>query len=341
VYVTNTFKASEKVNLTYGLRASAFSIIGKGDFYNIDKDGNVTDTMHYERGDIVKTYFNLEPRLALSYQFNNTSSIKASYVRNIQNLHLISNSTTSSPTDKWVASTNIIKPEISDQVSVGYYKNLWGNQYELTVEAYYKTMQNQVDYRDGADIYANSDAIETQLLFGRGRAYGIEWQLKKKAGRFYGWLSYTLSKTERRINGINNDQWYNARQDRTHDISIVGSYQLSKKWTISANWIYYTGDAVTFPAGKYKVDGQVVFYYTERNGYRMPDYHRLDLGATWLLKQKKRFSSELTFSLYNAYGRQNAYTIQFREGKDDPAKTEAVQTALFSFIPSISYNFKF
>ena len=341
LYATNTWKASDKVSLTYGLRVSAFSILGKGDFYNVDKDGKVTDTMHYQSGDVVKTYVNAEPRLAASYQFNTTSSIKASYVRNVQNLHLLSNSTTSSPTDKWVASTNIIKPEISDQVSLGYYKNLWSNQYELTVEAYYKTMQNQVDYRNGADIYSNSDAIESQLLFGKGRAYGIEWQLKKKAGRFYGWLSYTLSKTERKINGINNDQWYNARQDRTHDISIVGSYQLSRKWTLSANWVYYTGDAVTFPAGKYKVDGQVVFYYTERNGYRMPDYHRLDLGATWLLKQKKRFSSELTFSLYNAYGRQNAYTIQFREGKDDPSKTEAVQTALFSVIPSISYNFKF
>jgi hypothetical protein len=340
-YITNTWKASDKINLTYGLRVSAFSIIGKGDFYKIDKDGNVTDTMQYKKGDIVKTYLNPEPRLAISYQLSNSSSLKASYVRNTQNLHLISNSTTSSPTDKWVASTNIIKPEISDQVAMGYYKNLWGNQYELTIEAYYKTMRNQVDYRDGADIYASSDAIESQLLFGKGRAYGIEWQLKKKAGRFNGWLSYTLSKTERRINGINFDQWYNARQDRTHDISIVGTYQLNKKWTISANWVYYTGDAVTFPAGKYKIDGQVVFYYTKRNGYRMPDYHRLDLGATWLLKQKKRFSSELTFSLYNAYGRQNAFTILFREGKDDPAKTEAVQTALFSVIPSISYNFKF
>ncbi|HKO82210.1 MAG TPA: TonB-dependent receptor [Chitinophagaceae bacterium] len=341
VYATNTWKASDKVNLTYGLRASAFSILGKGDFYTIDKDGNITDTLHYEKGDIVKTYFNFEPRLAASYQLNNTSSVKASYVRNIQNLHLVSNSTSSNPTDKWVASTNIIKPEISDQASLGYYKNLWGNRYELTVEAYYKTMQNQVDYRDGADVFSNSDAIETQLLFGKGRAYGIEWQLKKKAGRFSGWLSYTLSKTERRINGINNNQWYNARQDRTHDIAIVGTYQLNKKWTLSANWIYYTGDAVTFPAGKYSIDDQVVFYYTERNRYRMPDYHRLDIGATCVLKKKKRFSSELTFSLYNAYGRQNAFTIQFREGKDDPAKTEAVKTALFSFIPSVSYNFKF
>lgn len=340
-YATNTWKASDKLSFTYGLRVSAFSILGEGDFYTVDKDGNITDTLQYAKGAVVKTYYNLEPRLAASYQFSKTAAVKASYVRNTQNLHLISNSTSANPTDRWVASTNIIKPEISDQFSLGYYKNLWGNKYELVVEAYYKTMQNQVDYRDGADVFSNSNAIETALLFGEGRAYGIEWQLKKKVGRFSGWLSYTLSKTERRINGINNNQWYNARQDRTHDISLVGTYQLNKKWTLSATWVYYTGDAVTFPAGKYTIDDQVVFYYTERNGYRMPDYHRLDLGATWLLKQKKRFSSELSFSLYNAYGRQNAFTIQFREGKDDPTKTEAVQIALFSFIPSVSYNFKF
>ena len=341
IYATNTWKASEKINLTYGLRLTAFSIMGKGDFYNIDADGKVTDTLRYDKGDVVKTYVNLEPRLALSYQLNSSSSVKASYIRMTQNLHLISNSTTSSPTDKWLASTNIIKPEISDQVSVGYYKNLFDNQYELSVETYYKTMQNQVDYRDGANIYVNSDAIESQLLFGKGRAYGLEWLFKKKRGKFTGWLSYTLSKTQRQIDGINSNQWYNARQDRTHDIALVGSYQLNKKWNISANWIYYTGDAVTFPAGKYRVDGQTVYYYTERNGYRMPAYHRLDIGATLQLKQRKRWGSELTFSLYNAYGRENAYSIAFRDNKDDPDKTEAVQTALFKFIPSVSYNFKF
>ncbi|MFC0776097.1 TonB-dependent receptor [Terrimonas alba] len=340
-YVTNTWKASDKINLTYGVRLTAFSILGKGDYYALDNDGVVTDTFSYKKGEIVKTYFNTEPRVALSYQLNPVSSVKTSYVRNIQNLHLISNSTTASPTDKWVASTNIIKPEISDQVSLGYYRNFGENLYELNVEAYYKTMQNQVDYKDGADIYINSDAIETQLLFGKGRAYGIEWLFKKKLGKFSGWLSYTLSKTERKINGINNNNWYNARQDRTHDIAVVGIYQLTKKWTLSANWIYYTGSAVTFPAGKYRIDDQTVYYYTERNGYRMPAYHRLDIGATWILKQKRKFSSELTISLYNAYGRENAYTIEFRDNKDDPDKTEAVQTALFKYIPSVSYNFKF
>jgi TonB dependent receptor-like, beta-barrel/CarboxypepD_reg-like domain/TonB-dependent Receptor Plug Domain len=341
VYFTNTWKASDRVNLTYGLRVSSFSILGKGDFYKIDNEGKVTDTMSYSNGQFVKTYLDLEPRIASSYVFNSNTSVKASYVRNVQNLHLVSNSTSSNPTDKWIANTNIIKPELSNQVSLGYYQNLSGNQFELSVEIYYKTMQNQIDYRDGADIFSNSDAIESQLLFGKGRAYGLEVLIKKRAGKFTGWISYTLSKTEKKIDGINDNKWYNARQDRTHEVAIVGSYQLSKKWIVSANWVFYTGDAVTFPAGKYRIDDRTVFYYTERNGYRMPDYHRLDIGATWELKKKKRWSSELTFSLYNAYGRENAYTINFRDNKDDPTKTEAVRYALFKFIPSISYNFKF
>ncbi len=339
-YFSDAWKLNEKFSLTYGARLSAFSILGKGDFYNIDNDGRITDTIRVADGKIYKTYFNLEPRLAVSYMLNNTSSVKASFVRNTQYLHLISNSTSANPTDKWVGSTNNIKPEISDQVSIGYYRDIADGKYELTAEAYYKSMQRQIDYRDGSDV-TDPDALETQLLYGKGRAYGVEILMRKKSGRLTGWLSYTLSKTEKKINGINNNQWYNARQDRTHDIAIVGAYQLNKKWTVSANWIYYTGDAVSFPSGKYSVNNATYFYYTERNGYRMPTYHRLDVGATKLLKTRKRFSSELSFSLYNAYGRENAYTISFRDNKDDPTRTEAVQTALFRFVPSISYNFKF
>ncbi|HEU4470694.1 MAG TPA: TonB-dependent receptor [Flavisolibacter sp.] len=339
-YISNTWKASDKLNITYGTRLTAFNVLGKGDFYSIDESGKITDTVSYGSGQVVKTYLNLEPRLALGYQFSNTASIKLSYARNVQNMHLISNSTSSTPTDKWVSSSNIIKPGISDQVSLGYYKNLAGSRYELTVETYYKWLQNQIDYRDGADVFSNKP-IEADLLYGKGRAYGIEWMLRKKTGRLTGWLSYTLSKTERKIDGINNNAWYNARQDRTHDIAVVGMYQLNKKSTLSANWIYYTGDAITFPNGKYTVGGQTVYYYTNRNGYRMPSYHRLDLGATVQLRQQKRWSSELAFSLYNAYGRENAYTITFRDSEDNPNKTEAVQTSLFRWIPSVSYNFKF
>ncbi len=341
IYASNVWKASEKFNLSYGLRFTGFSILGAGDFYTINPAGEILDTLRYKKGDFVKTYFNLEPRLAASYQLSKSSSIKVSYVRNVQNLHLISSSASGNPTDKWVASTNIIKPEISDQVSLGYYKNLAGNLYELSTEVYYKTMQNQVDYKDGANVFNGSNAIEAELLFGKGRAYGLEAMIKKKAGKFTGWISYTLSKTERKIDGINNGSWYRARQDRTHDIAVVGMYELNNKWSFSASWIYYTGDAVSFPSGKYNIENEVYFYYTERNGYRMPDYHRLDLGATLVLKKRKKMSSELAFSLYNAYGRQNAYSITFRESEDDPNKTEAVKLSLFRFIPSVSYNFKF
>ncbi|MEO5650566.1 MAG: TonB-dependent receptor [Ginsengibacter sp.] len=340
VYATNTWKASDKLELTYGARFTALSVLGKGDFYTLNDDGQIVDTTSYKTGEVVKTYWNLEPRLALGYRFNKSLSFKASYARNVQNMHLISNSTSSRPTDKWISSSNIIKPEISDQVSLGYYKNLDGDNYELTTEVYYKSMQNQIDYRNAADVFS-AEAIETQLLFGKGRAYGIEWLFRKKTGKFTGWLSYTLSKTERKIDGINNDQWYNARQDRTHDVAIVGMYQLNNKWALSANWVFYTGDAVTFPNGKYTVGEQTVYYYTNRNKYRMPAYHRLDLGATLQLRKKKKWNSELAFSLYNAYGRENAYTITFRDNKEDPRKTEAVQTSLFRWIPSISYNFKF
>ena len=339
-FISNNWKTFNKLTISYGLRLTSFSALGEGDFYTIDKNGKVSDTISYNKGEFVKTYFNPEPRVSASYQLNSISSVKASYVRNVQNLHLLSNSTTISPTDKWIASSNVIRPEISDQYSIGYYKDLADRKYELTVEAYYKNMQNQIDYRSGANIYTN-DAVESQLLFGKGRAYGIEAHLKKRKGNLTGWISYTLSKTERKIEGINENKWYNARQDRTHDLAIVGSYQINKKWTVSANWVYYTGDAVTFPSGKYIIDDQVVFYYTERNGYRMPSYHRLDLGASLQLKKKGRYSSELNFSLYNAYGRENAYSIAFRKSAKDPEKTEAVQTTLFRLIPSISYNFKF
>ena len=340
IFASNNWRLHENWVINYGFRISAFSILGKGDYYSMDEQGRITDTTHYKTGEVVKTYLNVEPRLSASYQVNNTSSLKISYTRNTQNLHLVSNSTSSSPTDKWVASSNIIKPEIADQVAIGYYKNLAGARYELTLESYYKNLQHQIDYRNGAQLFTN-EAIETQLLFGRGRAYGMEFMLRKRAGRLSGWISYTLSKTERKIEGINNGKWYNARQDRPHDIAIVAMYQLNPKWTLSANWVYYTGEAITYPTGKYRVDDEVYFYYSERNGYRMPDYHRLDVGATKQLKRGKRFSSELNFSIYNAYGRSNAYQITFRESELDPNKTEAVKTSLFTFVPSISYNFKF
>jgi hypothetical protein len=341
VYINNSWKASGKLNLDYGLRVSSFSVMGGDDkFYTLRPDGSIADTLTYAKGSVVKTYFVPEPRISGSYRITEASSVKAAYSRNAQYLHLVSTSAASNPTDKWVPSNNIIRPEIADQVSAGYFRNFRDNRYEFSVEGYYKHMQNQIDYRDGANVLSN-DPLEPQLLFGVGRAYGVELLLRKREGRFSGWIGYTLSRTEKKIAGINGGDWYAARQDRTHDISVVGIYQLNPKWTFSGAWIYYTGNAVSFPSGKYAIDNQVVFYYTERNGYRMPAYHRLDLSATWKLKERRHFSSELAIGLYNAYGRQNAYAITFREDPDDASRTQAVQTALFRFVPSITYNFKF
>lgn len=340
IYASNEWKPTEKLSVIYGLRLTSFSALGKGDFYTYDTNGKVIATKTYGAGEFVKTYVNLEPRISASYLVGTSNSIKAAYARNVQNLHLISNSTTTSPTDLWIASNNNIKPEISDQVSAGYFQNFNDNNYELSVEAYYKTMQNQIDYKNGANTQAN-DKIEGELLSGKGRAYGIELLLRKKTGRFTGWAGYTLSRTERKINQINNGNWYAARQDRTHDISLVGMYDLTKRWTISGTWVYNTGNAVTFPTGKYTIDNQVFFSYTDRNAYRMPAYHRLDIGATYTKKRSDRRESSWSFSLYNAYGRQNAYSIDFEEDPNDASKTQAVKTSLFRWVPSITYNFKF
>ncbi len=338
-YLSDEWKPNEKWTVVLGLRLNAFNIVGEGDFYSFE-DGEVSETTHYSSGENVQGYLNLEPRLNIAYVINKQNSLKFSYTRNTQNLHLIQNSTSTSPTDMWISSSQNIKPEISDQVSGGYFMNFNQDKFQFSGELYYKWMQNQIDLRDGANIYAN-DQIEGELLFGDGRAYGLELMLKKKEGRLNGWGSYTLSRTEKQIDGINNNDWYAARQDATHDISVVLMYKLSPKWDLSASWVYNTGNAVTFPSGKYRVDNDVKFYYTERNGYRMPDYHRLDIGATCMLKKTEKFESSLSFSVYNAYGRRNAYLIDFDIDEDDPSRTTATKTYLFTFMPSISYNFKF
>lgn len=335
IYASHELKLFDWFGINYGLRFSSFSVLGPGDFYTYNSAGVAVDTSSYKSGNFIKTYFNLEPRISLNFSLSENSSVKAEYGRTTQNLHLISNSTSENPTDLWIPNSNNVKPEIADQISLGYYRNFDNNMYEFSVETYYKNLQNQIDYKDGADLRFNEN-VESQLLYGKGRAYGIELFLKKSYGRLTGWISYTLSRVEKKIDGINNNNWYPAKQDRTHDISIVATYQLTDTWTLSADWVYYTGNAVSFPSGKYEVAGQVVNYYTERNGYRMPAYNRLDIGATWQGK-----NSSWTFSLYNAYGRDNPYSINFQQSTTDPTKTEAVETYLFKFVPSITYNFRF
>lgn len=337
IYGSNDWQATEKLKINYGIRISDFCVLGGSDYYLLDQFKNVTDTLR--SSSIVRNYLTVEPRFSMSYSMTESSSLKFAYTRNTQNLHLITNSVSGSPTDKWIMNSNNVKPEIGDQFTAGFYHNFNTNIFELSIESYYKLMQNQLDYKDNADD--QNQIIETQLLYGKGRAYGIEFLIKKNKGNLTGWLGYTLSRSERQIDGINNNQWYAARQDRTHDISIVTMYKLSKRWDISAIWVYQSGNAITFPSGKYEISGQTVWLYTERNGYRMPAYHRLDIGATYKLRERKHFNSELAFSLYNAYGRENPYIITFEKSESDPNKTIAKQISLFRWIPSISWNFYF
>ncbi len=335
-YISHELEVLSGFTIDYGLRVSTFSLLGPATLFTYDEYGDIQDSASYRSGDFIKTYASLEPRFAANLSIDEASSVKASYTRTAQYLHLLSNSTTTNPSDLWVPSTNNVKPQYADQVTLGYFRNFNENQYESSLEVYYKNMQNQIDYRNGADLQLNP-TVESLLLYGRGWSYGAEFLVRKRSGPLSGWLAYTWSKTQEQFPQINGGNPFPARQDRTHDISIVAMYDFSNTWAFSAVWVYNTGNAVTFPNGNYWVDGRLVPYYTQRNGYRMPAYHRLDLSATWTLGPR----SSLDFSVYNAYDRMNAYAIYFRQNRTDPSKTEAVQVTLFPIIPSVTYNFKF
>jgi len=330
----------KNLTLNYGLRFSMFHMLGPGDVYTYSKDGVVNDTTQYYQGELIEDYYGLEPRITGTYRINALNSLKASYIRTHQYIHLLSNTTSTTPMDAWIPSSNNVKPQVGDQVALGYFRNFKENQYEASVELYFKWMQDQIDYRNGADIFLN-EQVESQLVFGRGNSYGAELFVKKKSGKLHGWISYTLSKTERMFDEINNGRAFPAKQDRRHDVSIVALYSLGKRWTISGTWVYYTGNAVTFPAGKYKIEGTTVNMYTERNGHRMPNYHRMDFGVTLKGKERKRYESSIDLSIYNLYSRKNAYSIRFEEDEDDPSRTVAKKLSLFPIVPSITYNFKF
>lgn len=350
-YIANEQKINGLLTLNYGLRFTNFTQIGPGEIYTYNDAGQVSDTTNYDSFEPVVSYNGLAPRIAATYLLNEESSIKASYTRTYQNLHLLSNSTSGSPTDTWLPSSNNIQPESADQVALGYFRNFKENTFEFSTEVYYKKLDNQIDYKLGAQVTLNP-TVEGTLYFGEGRAYGLEVYLKKRKGDFTGWVSYTLARTERMFEEINQGDWFPAKQDRTHDVSIVGMYQLTDRLNVSATWVYYTGNAVTFPLGKYPADGQFIPLYSDRNGYRMPAYHRFDVGVTLkrkpfreivdpetqeIKKIKRKVESSWNFSVYNLYGRDNAFSIDF-----EPNVPKAVQTSLFPIpIPSISYNFKF
>lgn len=339
-YISDEWAVSDRMNLVYGLRLSSFSLMGPGNIKSYNAEGQIIDSKAYKAGEFVKSYFNLEPRISASYQLTNSSSLKGAYTRNIQNVHLMSNSTSTSPTDLYIMNSNNVKPEIADQVALGYFRNFNDNSYEFSAEIYYKWMQNQIEYRSGTDLRGNGN-VEADLLYGDGRAYGLELFFKKRFGRFNGWVGYTWSRTERQFDAINNGKWFYAKQDRTHDLSLVGIYKASQRWTFSSVFVYNTGNAVTYPSGKYQINDRTVFYYTEKNGYRTPAYHRLDVAATLEGKPGRKLQSSWSFGIYNLYNRQNAFSIDFKDNPDDPTKTEVVRTTLFGMIPSVTWNFKF
>ena len=339
IYLSNYYKANDNLSLDYGMRFSAYSLMGGDAYYQYEGD-QIIKTIQLGKYSFGKTYLNPEPRITSNYRLNDVVSFKAGYARNVQHLHLLSNATASTPADQWIGNSYNIRPEIADQISIGYVQGFKKNNYELSTELYYKNIQNQVDYKNGADIYTVKD-VESQLLYGIGRAYGLELLLKKKEGQFTGWISYTLSKTERKINGINENNWYNAKQDRTHDLAVVGVYTLNPRWSVSGVFVYNTGDAVTFPTGKYEIQGQTVYQYASRNANRMPTNHRMDISVTYDKKKIKRTQESWNFSLYNVYGRENAYQINFQDDPKDPSRTQIIQTALFKWIPSVTYQFKF
>ncbi|HLW39428.1 MAG TPA: TonB-dependent receptor, partial [Brumimicrobium sp.] len=340
VYVQNEQKIGNRLSLMYGIRYSGFNYMGSGTAYTFDEQGKVIEERSYGSWEKIKYYQGFEPRFSASFIINESNSIKGGYNRIFQYIHQLSNTTASSPTDVWVPTSNNVKPQIGDQVALGYYRNFKNDDFQLSVETYYKWLQNQIDYKPNASLIVN-EQIESELVYGKGRAYGVEIQLKKTKGKFTGWVNYTLSRALRSFADIDNGREFSARQDRIHDVNLVLTYQLNPKIVLSTSFVYFTGDAVSFPSAIYTIEGQKVPYYGQRNGNRLPDYHRLDLGLTWYLKERKHFTHNLSFSIYNVYNRENAFSVRFTDDFEgnDTGQIQAVQTALFKLIPSITYNF--
>jgi hypothetical protein len=308
------------------------------------KQGVLDSVYSTTKGQVVANYINPEPRLGFKYQLNKSSAIKGGYNRMVQNLHLISNTAASVPFDVWQPTTNNVKPEIADQIAIGYFKNFGkANDYETNIEGYYKKLQNQVDYVDGASLLLN-ELLEADLLSGIGRAYGIEVYVKKNNGKLTGWVSYTLARSERQVTGINDGNWYPNRFDRKHNLYIVSQYQFNQKWEFAANFVFSTGTPATFYTGQYSVQGYVVpdAGSNARNNVRNPTYHRLDLSATYTRKKTKEFESYWVFSCYNAYNRRNPFSIYFSTNYKDLGQNAAIRYSVIgSIIPAVSYNFKF
>ena len=361
-YLDAEHQVADNLTFSYGVRFSSFLRLGQDELNIYENDQAVlfNDELQiyekappigsdsYNRRDVIESFNNIEPRLSLAYRLTDESSIKASYNRLSQYLHLLSNTASPTPLDVWAPSGKYIKPQLLDQYAVGYFKNISDNSYSLEIESFYKKIKNRIDYIDGTDLIANN-AIEQVILNGKARAYGLELLLRKNNGNFTGWLAYTLSKSEQRTQGrndteigINNGNWYNTPYDKTHDISFTGSYDLNKRWKFNANFLFQSGQPTTFPNGQYQYNGINIPSYSTRNEFRLPSYHRLDISANYTPKQKKkkRWQGQWVFGVYNIYNRKNAASISFRENRTTGAN-EALRLSIFGIIPSVSYNFKF
>ena len=363
VYISAEHELTDKLSAQYGLRLSTFNRLGGqvlNDYANdlpvvynseigIYERGELIGTTDYGRSENIKTFANLEPRLGLVYQLNDESSLKASFTRSVQYVHLLSNTSSVTPLDVWAPSGRYVQPQKSNQYAAGYYRNFNDKKYSLELETYYKIVDNRIDYIDGSNLIG-TNTIETEILNGEARAYGLELLFRKNEGKFTGWFAYTLSKSEQRAlggnaggPGINKGNWYNTPFDRTHDISITGNYELSEKWKFGVNFVYQTGRPVTYPNGQYQYEGLSIASFDERNANRLPDYHRLDFSATFTptKNNNRRWESEWVFGVYNAYARRNAASVSFIQDFNT-GENEARRISVFgSFIPSITYNFKF
>lgn len=358
LFANDEWDITPKFKVSYGGRFTIFQQVGPYKRYVLDASRDiVTDTINYERGENVKTYSNFEPRLAMRYTLNDVSSLKASYTQNYQYIHLATQSGVSLPTDVWVPSSQVVKPQYGTQYALGYFRNFKDNWYETSIEVYYKELKNQIEYKDGSLPENNvGNNIDNQFEFGSGEAYGIELFLKKAKGKFNGWIGYTFAFTNRTFPNLNGGKTFSAKYDRRHDASIVLTYELSSKWTFGATWVYATGNALTLPQERYLINdgyllgnsevfpGQITYEYGERNSYRQPAYHRLDVSATLTVKKKKKWESSWNFSVFNVYNRANPYFIYFDDVSDYEKgilAVQAKQVSLFPLLPSVTYNFKF
>jgi len=343
LYVQDEWEVSDKININGGIRYSSFAQIGPYTLFNRDADGNKMDSIVYGRGKTIKYYGGFEPRATLRYSINESTSLKAGITRNLQYIHLVSNAGSTLPTDLWVPSTYRVKPQISWQYAAGIFKNFYDNEFETSLEVYYKDMRNQIEYKEGYTPSLNDP--EDDFTFGRGWSYGTELFINKTRGRFSGWIGYTLSWTWRKFAGLNGGEKYPAKYDRRHDLSVVGTYELNKKWKFSAVFVYGSGNATTLPERFYIIGGVLTQEYSQVNQYRLPAYHRLDLAATYTPAPKagRKLQQSWVFSLYNSYSRLNPYFIYFNQTGnpyDGSLRVEARQVSLFPVIPAVTWNFK-